>query len=119
MMGSLEVKITISEAVTPTLFKALTAVSNPRQRAALLKRLAEDALRGSVAPSHASPSAGCVNNDGGNTDRDTPASSAADSIAVSDHPSARADHAPLKPATSNEEERQFDYAFLADKLGDF
>ena len=46
MTGALEIKITISEFVTPALFQAMAAVSNPRQRAALLKRLAEDALRG-------------------------------------------------------------------------
>jgi hypothetical protein len=44
--GAIEIKLTVSEAVTPTLFAALMAVSNPRQRAALLKRLADDALRG-------------------------------------------------------------------------
>ncbi|MDR5762992.1 hypothetical protein [Caballeronia sp. LZ035] len=119
MTGSLEVKITISEAVTPTLFQALTAVSNPRQRAALLKRLAEDALRGSVAPVLTPTLAVSVNGDESNTNRDTPATRADDSIAFPDRPSARADHPLLKPATSNEEEGQFDYAFLADKLGDF
>jgi hypothetical protein len=46
MRGAIEIKLTVSEAVTPTLFAALMAVSNPRQRAALLKRLADDALRG-------------------------------------------------------------------------
>ena len=47
MTTSLEIKITINEFVTPDLFRAVSAVSNPRQRAALLKRLAEDALRNS------------------------------------------------------------------------
>lgn len=46
MIGAIEIKLTVSEAVTPTLFAALMAVSNPRQRAALLKRLADDAVRG-------------------------------------------------------------------------
>lgn len=36
MTGALEIKVTISEIATPTLFDALVAISNPRQRAALL-----------------------------------------------------------------------------------
>lgn len=64
MTSSLEIKITISEMVTPELFRAVSAVPNPRQRAALLKRLAEDALRNSAPASqiaHAATSvtAGC------------------------------------------------------------
>ena len=55
MTGSLEIKITISEFVTPALFQAMAAVSNPRQRAALLKRLAEDALRGNLTPAQVAP----------------------------------------------------------------
>jgi len=46
MTGTIEIKVTVSEVVTPSLFAALMEVSNPRQRAALLKRLADDALRG-------------------------------------------------------------------------
>ncbi|BCQ30410.1 hypothetical protein NK8_86010 (plasmid) [Caballeronia sp. NK8] len=46
MTGTIEIKLTVSEVVTPSLFAALMEVSNPRQRAALLKRLADDALRG-------------------------------------------------------------------------
>jgi hypothetical protein len=55
MISSLELKITISEFATPALFQAMSAVSNPRQRAALLKRLAEEALRGNVSIGHAAP----------------------------------------------------------------
>ncbi|VXC82549.1 conserved hypothetical protein [Burkholderia sp. 8Y] len=47
MTGTIEIKLTVSEVVTPALFAALMAVSNPRQRAALLKRLADEALRSS------------------------------------------------------------------------
>lgn len=56
MTGSIEIKLTVSEVVTPSLFAALIAVSNPRQRAALLKRLADDALRGreSAGPAYRS-----------------------------------------------------------------
>jgi len=46
MTGTIEIKLTVSEVVTPSLFAALMAVSNPRQRAALFKRLADDAVRG-------------------------------------------------------------------------
>jgi hypothetical protein len=124
MTGSMEIKITISEVVTPTLFQALTAVSNPRQRAALLKRLAEDALRGNVAPVQAPTVAVSVIGDESNVDRassdwDSPAPRAAHSILIPDRPTARADPALAKPATSTEQDGSFDYAFLADKLGDF
>jgi hypothetical protein len=124
MTGSMEIKITISEVVTPTLFQALTAVSNPRQRAALLKRVAEDALRGSVAPVQAPTLVVSVYGDESNldrdpSDRDSPAPGAAHSFLIPDRPTARADHALAKPATSTEQGEQFDYAFLADKLGDF
>lgn len=119
MTGSLEVKITISEAVTPALFQALIAVSNPRQRAALLKRLAEDALRGSVTPGQPPPVAAFVNDNEGKTGPATTASTSFDSVAVTERSSARTDHGPLKSATHNEEEGEYDYAFLADKLGDF
>ena len=57
MTTSLEIKITINEFVTPDLFRAVSAVSNPRQRAALLKRLAEDALRNSGPISQIAPTA--------------------------------------------------------------
>ena len=57
MTTSLEIKITINEFVTPDLFHAVSAISNPRQRAALLKRLAEDALRNSGPISQIAPTA--------------------------------------------------------------
>ena len=114
MTGSLEIKITISEFVTPALFQAMSAVSNPRQRASLIKRLAEDALRGTVNAGQASFAVGSVN--------------ATDSVAMSPPPQSEA--TPVVPsgeprrlvsqsAPPNEDGRQFDYAFLADKLGDF
>jgi hypothetical protein len=51
MTTSLQIKVTINEFVTPDLFRAVSAVPNPRQRASLLKRLAQDALRNSVPTS--------------------------------------------------------------------
>lgn len=55
MISSLKIKVTISELATPALFQAISAVSNPRQRAALLRRFAEEALRGNVSIGHAAP----------------------------------------------------------------
>lgn len=55
MTSSLKIKITVSEFVTPKLFRAVSAVPNPRQRAGLIKRLAEDALRNSVRTSQIAP----------------------------------------------------------------
>lgn len=60
MTTSLQIKITINEFVTPDLFRAVSAVPNPRQRASLLKRLAQDALRNSVPTSHPAPAATSV-----------------------------------------------------------
>ncbi|SAL00457.1 hypothetical protein AWB78_05948 [Caballeronia calidae] len=60
MTGSLQIKITIRECVTPELFRAVSAVPNPRQRAALLKRLAEDALRSNVPTGQIAPAATSV-----------------------------------------------------------
>ena len=114
MTGSLEIKITISEFVTPALFQALAAVSNPRQRAALIKRLAEDALRASVTPAQTAPPVGFVSQ------------RASDAISAGPEPAAVSGSSPAiaqrplsQSAAPNEEQGQFDYAFLADKLGDF
>lgn len=60
MTSSLQIKITISEFVTPELYRALSAVSNPRQRAGLLRRLAEDALRNRIVTTQVSPAAAAV-----------------------------------------------------------
>ncbi|WP_250502390.1 hypothetical protein [Caballeronia sp. AZ7_KS35] len=60
MTASLQIKITINEFVTPDLFRAVSAIPNPRQRASLLKRLAEDALRNSVPTSQIAPTATSV-----------------------------------------------------------
>lgn len=60
MTTSLQIKVTINEFVTPDLFRAVSAVPNPRQRASLLKRLAQDALRNSVPTSHPAPAATSV-----------------------------------------------------------
>ncbi len=47
MTETLDMKVTISAVATPTLYRAMMSVTSPRQRAALLKRIAEDYLRGS------------------------------------------------------------------------
>lgn len=47
MTETLDMKVTISAVATPTLYRAMMSVASPRQRAALLKRIAEDYLRGS------------------------------------------------------------------------
>ncbi len=57
MTTSFIVKVTIGELVTPGLFRAVSAVPNPRHRASLLKRLAEDALRNSGPISQIAPTA--------------------------------------------------------------
>ncbi len=57
MTTSFIVKVTIDELVTPGLFRAVSAVPNPRHRASLLKRLAEDALRNSGPISQIAPTA--------------------------------------------------------------
>jgi hypothetical protein len=113
MTGSLEIKITISEFVTPALFQAMAAVSNPRQRAALLKRLAEDALRGNLTPAQAAP----VDVVGGRESEaplplPQPAAVSESSVTVTQR-------SPSKPASLNEEEGEFDFAFLAAELRNF
>ena len=60
MTTSLIVKVTIDEFATPGLFRAVSAVANPRQRASLLKRLAEDTLRNSVPTAQIAPAATSV-----------------------------------------------------------
>lgn len=60
MTTSMIVKVTIDEFATPGLFRAVSAVPNPRQRASLLKRLAEDALRNTVPTSQIVPAATSV-----------------------------------------------------------
>ncbi|MDK3022920.1 hypothetical protein QO239_09985 [Cupriavidus taiwanensis] len=40
-MGKLEIKVTISPAATPALYRRLAAMGDPRQRAFFLKQLAE------------------------------------------------------------------------------
>lgn len=60
MTTSMIVKVTIDEFATPGLFRAVSAVPNPRQRASQLKRLAEDALRNSVPTSQIVPAATTV-----------------------------------------------------------
>ncbi|WP_321794616.1 hypothetical protein [Caballeronia sp. J97] len=119
MTGTLEIKITISECVTPALFQTMTAVSNPRQRAALLKRLAEEALRGSGTIADAASIAGSVTDEERHMSSVTPASAATDVDQLATQPRAEAHRAFTQTAAPNEEEGQFDYAFLADKLGDF
>ncbi|BBQ03648.1 hypothetical protein BSFA1_87760 (plasmid) [Burkholderia sp. SFA1] len=106
MTGALEIKVTISEIATPTLFDALVAISNPRQRAALLKRLAEDALRGSVQV----PRAGVTS---------TPTSanaSATTKAARGPAPSEATPVAAKQIAPVQDDQPDFDYAFLAENL---
>jgi hypothetical protein len=105
MTGALEIKITISEVATPTLFDALVAVSNPRRRAALLKRLAEDALRGNVPVSHAAVTRTPNSADVSAT------SEAATRPAPSEAPAASQRIVPV-----GDEQPDFDYAFLAENL---
>lgn len=45
MTETLDMKVTISAVATPTLYRTMMSVANPRERAALLKRVAEDYLR--------------------------------------------------------------------------
>ena len=113
MTGSLEIKITISEFVTPALFQAMAAVSNPRQRAALLKRLAEDALRGNVTPAQVAP----VDVIGGReSEAPLPVPEPA---AVSESPPAMTQRSLSHSASLDEEEGEFDFAFLAAELRNF
>jgi hypothetical protein len=49
MKDTLDMKVTISAVATPELYRTMIGVSNPRQRAALLKRLADDYLKGVVS----------------------------------------------------------------------
>lgn len=105
MTGALEIKVTISEVATPTLFDALVAVSNPRQRAALLKRLAEDALRGSVPIPHAQVTQRLL------TAGASPSTEVAIQTRTEKVPSASA---PMEPVVDAEPD--FDYAFLAENL---
>jgi hypothetical protein len=106
MTGALEIKVTISEIATPTLFDALVAVSNPRQRAALLKRLAEDALRGSVQVPRA-----------GVTSTPTPVNaSATTKAAAGPAPGEATPVAAKQIAPVPDDQPDFDYAFLAENL---
>jgi hypothetical protein len=114
MSGALEIKITISEFVTPALFQAMAAVSNPRQRAALIKRLAEDALRGNVTPGQSIPAVGSV------SDSQSVASSPSAKASVfPDVPSAEPRRAVSQPELLNEERVDFDLEYLASNLGQF
>ncbi|SAK63709.1 hypothetical protein AWB82_03347 [Caballeronia glebae] len=106
MTGALEIKVTISEIATPTLFDALVAVSNPRQRAALLKRLAEEALRSSVSGPRASLDPGIADAATVSPNRDS---------AIQPH-IGEAAVAPPRREAHNEAEPDFDYAFLAENL---
>lgn len=106
MTGALEIKVTISEITTPTLFDALVAISNPRQRAALLKRLAEEALRGSVSGSRASLNPGIADSAGVSPSREP---------TIQPHIGEAVVAVPRREA-HNEAEPDFDYAFLAENL---
>ena len=51
MTTKLDIKVTISEAVTPTLYQMMMSIKEPRDRASVLKHAAENYLREvSVAP---------------------------------------------------------------------
>ncbi|WP_248324018.1 MULTISPECIES: hypothetical protein [unclassified Caballeronia] len=104
MTGALEIKVTISEVVTPALFDALVAISNPRQRAALLKRLAEDALRGSVSVSHQPGTRDAPAATGQPIAGPTIVTSAGDAVVTA------------ASKTDRDGEPDFDYAFLAENL---
>ncbi|WP_053572742.1 hypothetical protein [Caballeronia cordobensis] len=105
MTGALEIKVTISEVVTPALFGALVAISNPRQRAALLKRLAEDALRGNVSASYQPGTRHAPAATGQPIAGPTILTSARDAVVIA---------APSQPVGDGEPD--FDYAFLAENL---
>lgn len=105
MTGALEIKVTISEVVTPALFDALVAISNPRQRAALLKRLAEDALRGNVSVSYQPGTRAAPAATGQPIAGPTILTSARDAVVTA---------APSQPVGDGEPD--FDYAFLAENL---
>ncbi|MDR5826024.1 hypothetical protein [Caballeronia sp. LZ043] len=120
MTRSLEIKITISEIVTPALFKAMVAVSNPRQRAAFLKRVAEDALRGTIV---SAPDSGYACLTGSAV---TAATAATAAPHLTPMPQSSPERLSLetpqrvaKPASTNDDERPFDFTFLADQLGQF
>jgi hypothetical protein len=49
MNKTLDMTITISAAATPSLYRTLTSIPNPRHRAAFLKRIADEYLRGESA----------------------------------------------------------------------
>jgi hypothetical protein len=119
MTGRLEVKITISEFVTPALFQAMAAVSNPRQRAALLKRLAEDALRGIGVPNSVPQGLNRSNDNERDASLGITDSAEVAVVSLPVKPRRETDGAVTRATVSNDENRQFDYAFLADKLGDF
>jgi hypothetical protein len=105
MTGALEIKITISEVATPTLYDALVAVSNPRRRAALLKRLAEDALRGSEPGSLAALTRTPISADVSATSEAAPRPAPDKTLVASP-----------KIAPVGGEPPDFDYAFLAENL---
>jgi hypothetical protein len=105
MTGALEIKVTISEIATPTLFDALVAISNPRQRAALLKRLAEDALRGSVQVPRA-----------GVTRTPTSANASATTKAATGSAPSETRVAAKQIVPVRDVQPDFDYAFLAENL---
>ena len=105
MTGALEIKVTISEIARPTLFDALVAVSNPRKRAALLKRLAEDALRGGGPVLHARV-----------TRTPTSANAPAATEAATGSAPSETLVASERIAQVRDEQPDFDYAFLAENL---
>ncbi|HEY1213147.1 MAG TPA: hypothetical protein VGE93_05905 [Bryobacteraceae bacterium] len=111
MTSSLEIKITISEFVTPELFRAMSAVSNPRQRAALLKRLAEEALRENVSIGDTALAATSVIA----RSNVVTCRSAQSGAAPRSHP---LEPRRLMPQTGilNEERKRFGYGFLVDNL---
>lgn len=49
MKETLDMTITISAAATPSLYRTLTSIPNPRHRAVFLKRIADEYLRGESA----------------------------------------------------------------------
>lgn len=46
MTGKLDIKVTIDEDVFPDLYRRLIEIDNPRARAGVFKRLADDHVRG-------------------------------------------------------------------------
>ncbi|RDK06097.1 hypothetical protein [Cupriavidus lacunae] len=106
-MGKLEIKVTITEAATPTLYRRLAAMGDLRQRAFFLKQLAEygacnvsEMIGMAVTHSHtASPPPTVSSPPGRNA-----AELVAVAIPVSDVPSveARAPAPALPPASRND-----------------